>query len=115
MKTNHLKPLYFLFFFLSIGQLSLYAQDVFPDGTPIPDWFRETTQTPLSELGKAYTITDYGVERDSSLVQTKALQSVIDLAAEKGGGVVVIPEGVFLTGSLFFKQNTHLYLDQGAV
>lgn len=100
--------------FFSIGQLML-AQDVFPDGTPIPDWFRETSQTQLSELGKTYEITDYGVVNDSSLVQTKALQSVIDKAANQGGGVVVIPKGVFLSGALFFKQNTHLYLEQGAV
>lgn len=115
MQTSRLNHWYILFFFLSIGPLSLLAQDVFPDGTPIPDWFRETTQIPLSELGKQYSITDFGVERDSSLVQTKAIQSVIDLAAEKGGGVIVIPKGVFLTGALFFKQNTHLYLNQGAI
>lgn len=100
--------------FFSIGQLVL-AQDVFPDGTLIPDWFRETSQTQLPELGKVYKITDYGVVNDSSLVQTKVLQSVIDKAANQGGGVVVIPKGVFLSGALFFKQNTHLYLEQGAV
>lgn len=115
MKPNHLKHLFILFFFLSIGQLSTFAQDLFPDGTPIPDWFRETTQTPLSELGKVYKITDHGVVSDSTQVQTKALQAVIDLTASKGGGVVVIPKGVFLTGSLFFRQSTHLYLEKGAV
>src|SRR5690606_12419702 len=115
MQTSRLKHCYLLFFFLSIGQLSMLAQDVFPDGTPISDWFRETTQTPLSELNKQYVITDYGVVMDSSLVQTKALQAVIDLAAEQGGGVVVIPKGVFLTGALFFKQHTNLYIDQGGV
>src|SRR5690606_978844 len=72
-------------------------------------------QTELAELGKAYVITDYGVKTDSSLIQTKALQAVIDLAAKQGGGAVVIPKGVFLSGALFFKQNTHLYLSKGAV
>src|SRR5690606_5457471 len=115
MKPNHLKHLFILLIFLSMGHLSTYAQDEFPDGTPIPDWFGETTQTPLSELGKVYEITDHGVVRDSSLIQTKALQAVIDLAANQGGGVVVIPKGVFLTGSLFFKQNTQLYLKKDAV
>ncbi|HLV62582.1 MAG TPA: glycosyl hydrolase family 28 protein [Galbibacter sp.] len=115
MKPNHLKHLFILLIFLSMGHLSTYAQDEFPDGTPIPDWFGETTQTPLSELGKVYEITDHGVVRDSSLIQTKALQAVIDLAANQGGGVVVVPKGVFLTGSLFFKQNTHLYLKKDAV
>jgi polygalacturonase len=44
------------------------------------------------------------------VVQTKAIQAVIDRAAQEGGGVVVIPEGTFLTGALFFKQGTHLHV-----
>ncbi len=31
------------------------------------------------------------------------------------GGVVVIPEGVYLTGSLFFKPGTHLHIAKGGV
>jgi len=91
------------------------AQDLFPDGTPIPEWFRDTTPTDISALGKQYTITDYGVSRDSSLVQTKAIQAVIDTAFENGGGVIIIPKGTFLSGALFFKQGTHLYLEQDGV
>lgn len=91
------------------------AQDLFPDGTPIPEWFRDTTPTDINALGKQYTITDYGVSRDSSLVQTKAIQAVIDTAFENGGGVIMIPKGTFLSGALFFKQGTHLYLEQDGV
>ena len=91
------------------------AQDLFPDGTPIPEWFRDTTPTDISTLGKPYTITDYGVSSDSTLVQTKAIQAVIDTAFENGGGVIMIPKGTFLSGALFFKQGTHLYLEQDGV
>ena len=91
------------------------AQDLFPDGTPIPEWFRDTTPTDISTLGKQYTITDYGVSSDSTLVQTKAIQAVIDTAFENGGGVIIIPKGTFLSGALFFKQGTHLYLEQDGV
>lgn len=115
MKTFHLKFWCLTLLFLSLGSHWVFAQDTFPDGSPIPNWFRDTKQTELAELGKAYVITDYGVKTDSSLIQTKALQAVIDLAAKQGGGAVVIPKGVFLSGALFFKQNTHLYLSKGAV
>lgn len=91
------------------------AQDLFPDGTPIPEWFRDTTPTDISTLGKPYTITDYGVSSDSTLVQTKAIQAVIETAFENGGGVIMIPKGTFLSGALFFKQGTHLYLEQDGV
>ena len=52
---------------------------------------------------------------DSTVVQTKKIQEVIDLAAQNGGGVIVVPQGTFLSGSLFFKNNTHLYLEENAV
>ena len=69
----------------------------------------------MNALGKKYSITDYGVANDSTVVQTKKIQGVIDLAARNGGGVIVIPKGTFLSGSLFFKNNTHLHLEEDAV
>lgn len=87
----------------------------FPDGTIIPSWFRENTKIKLKDLGKVYTVTDFGVSLDSTKVQTTSIQKVIDLAASTGGGVVVIPKGVFLSGALFFKPKTHLYIAQNGV
>lgn len=87
----------------------------FPDGKPIPAWFRETERPDSTRLGRRYVVTDYGVCCDSTLLQTEALQAVIDRAAREGGGVVVIPRGVFRSASLFFRQGTHLWLERGAV
>jgi hypothetical protein len=96
--------------------LSLQAKetDIFPDGTPMPAWFRNVDKADFQKLGKSYVITDYGVSADSTVVQTKAIQDVIDKAAAAGGGVIVVPKGTFLSGSLFFRQGTHLYLADGA-
>ena len=90
-------------------------QALFPDGTPIPAWFNDTAKVDVSQLGKRYVITDYGVKRDSNLVQTEQIQAVIDRAAKDGGGVVVIPEGVYLSGSLFFKQGVNLLVEEQGV
>ena len=84
----------------------------FPDGTAVPEWFNENKPTPAK--GPRFIITDYGVTNDSTLLQTEAIQKVIDMAADKGGGIIEIPAGTFLSGSLFFKPGTHLYLDKGA-
>lgn len=62
-----------------------------------------------------YEIVRYGVKADSTIVQTKAIQKVIDKAFAKGGGVIVIPKGTYLTGALFFKEKTSLVLQEGAV
>jgi Endopolygalacturonase len=62
-----------------------------------------------------YVITKYGVGTDSTRLNTQAIQQVIDKAHENGGGTIVIPKGVFLTGALFFKTGTKLHLQEGAV
>lgn len=72
-------------------------------------WFRENRVKLLSELGTTYCITDYGVLNDSTIVQTKRIQAVIGKASQYGGGVIRISHGTFLSGSLFFKPNTHLF------
>ncbi|HEY6915020.1 MAG TPA: glycosyl hydrolase family 28 protein [Paludibacter sp.] len=62
-----------------------------------------------------YVVTNFKVGTDSTKLSTKAIQKVIDKASQKGGGTIVIPKGVFLTGALFFKPNTSLRLQKGAV
>lgn len=89
--------------------------DLFPDGSKIPGWFSDTTKIRLENLGNQYVVTDFGAVNDSLAIQTAAIQKTIDLAASQGGGVVVIPKGVFLSGALFFKPKTHLYISEGAV
>lgn len=95
--------------------LQMSGQETFPDGKLIPDWFRNNERVNVSALGKQYRITDYGIVNDSTKLQTTQIQEIIDLAAKNGGGVIVIPEGTFLSGSLFFKPKTHLYLEENAV
>lgn len=75
--------------------------------------------TVLSILANAksaeFVITNYGVIPDSTVINTINIQSVIDKAENNGGGTVVIPKGVYLSGALFFKPNTKLRLEEGAV
>ena len=95
--------------------LQLFSQEKFPDGKIIPDWFYKNEKTDINGLGKSFLITDYGVVNDSTLLQTEKIQAVIDLASNNGGGVIVIPEGTYLSGALFFKPGTHLHLEEKAI
>ena len=88
-------------------------EQLWPDGTTIDAWFSDTSAVDVAKLGKRYVVTEYGVKTDSTIVQTQALQGVIDRCAQEGGGVVVIPRGTFLSGSLFFKQGTNLLVEEG--
>jgi polygalacturonase len=69
----------------------------------------------FSAICQEYIITNFGVGTDSTKLNTKAIQAVIDKAQAKGGGTIVIPKGVYLSGALFFKPNTKLLLQTGAV
>lgn len=88
--------------------------DVWPDGTEISAWFTDTTAVDISTLGKQYKLTDYGIFADGNL-HTQQIQELIDRIAAEGGGVLVVPAGVYHTGGLYFKQGTHLHLQEGAV
>lgn len=87
------------------------APDLWPDGTPMSAFFSDTTRVDMNSLGRRYVLTDYGVSPDSTRVQTREIQAVIDKAAAEGGGVIVVPRGTFLSGSLFFRQGTHLLVE----
>ena len=117
VKKNTAFLLFFAIFHLSWSQdiKHINPENIFPDGTKIPDWFLNDTKIEPTKLGKFYNITDYGVSSDSTLVQTKAIQNTIDEAYRNGGGVVVIPKGTFLSGALFFKPNTHLHVVEDGV
>lgn len=62
-----------------------------------------------------YNILDYGAVPDGKTMNTTAMQSAIDMAAKKGKGRVVIPEGIFLTGSIILKSGVELHLQKNAV
>lgn len=86
-----------------------------PNGEVMDEWFMAPGKVDVETLGKKYDVTKYGVRQGTTDIQTRELQAVIDRAAEEGGGVVVIPKGTFYSGSLFFRQGTHLCVEEGGV
>lgn len=55
-----------------------------------------------------------GAIPDGEFLNTKAINSAIDAQARKGGGVVMVPAGLWLTGPVVLKSNINLYLAAGA-
>jgi polygalacturonase len=56
----------------------------------------------------------HGAVADGYTLNTKKIQAVIDLSSKKGGGVVLVPAGLWLTGPLVLKSNVNLHLAAGA-
>ncbi|HTZ75945.1 MAG TPA: glycosyl hydrolase family 28 protein [Candidatus Aquilonibacter sp.] len=61
------------------------------------------------------SITDFGAVADDATINTKSIQAAIDHLAASGGGTVVVPQGVFVSGALFFKPKVNLHLQRDAV
>jgi polygalacturonase len=64
---------------------------------------------------KRYVISDYGAVGDGTTVNTKAIQGAIDKCAQSGGGVLVVPKGVFMSGAIFLKQGVSLLVEKDGV
>ena len=62
--------------------------------------------------GKTYLVTLYGAQGDSSTLNTKSIQKCIDLCSTEGGGTVVIPKGVFISGAIFLKDKVSLEIEK---
>lgn len=62
------------------------------------------------------SIQDYKVDSTGKTLETaKINQSISDVSARPGGGVLFFPAGVYLTGTLLMKSNVNLYVDAGAL
>ncbi len=60
-------------------------------------------------------ILDFGAVGDGETLNTAAIQSAIDSAAAEGGGQVLVPPGVFISGTIWLRSNIDLHLEAGAV
>ena len=61
----------------------------------------------------SYNILDFGAVGDSLTMNTTAFQQALD-EAHQAGGKVIVPQGNFLTGTIYLKSNTILELMPGA-
>lgn len=62
-----------------------------------------------------YKVTDYGAIGDAKTLNTKVLQKLIDRVSQNGGGKIIFPSGVFLTGSIEIKDDVELHLEHQAI
>ncbi len=60
-------------------------------------------------------ITDFGAVNDGQTLNTKAISDAIDAVSAKGGGRVVIPRGLWLTGPIILKSNIDIHTEEGAL
>ena len=69
---------------------------------------------PRNELGAGiYNVRDYGAAGDGKTLDTTAIQAAIDACHGDGGGTVLLPAGIFHTGTLELKSNVSFHIAAG--
>lgn len=61
------------------------------------------------------SVTDFGGKGDGVTLNTEAFAKAIGALSEKGGGHIVVPSGIWLTGPVEFRSHIDLHLEKGAV
>ncbi len=67
----------------------------------------------IQSKAQDFNITSFGAKGDSLTLNTKSIQSAIDAAAVHGG-TVIIPAGIFRSGTLYMKSHVSLFVSKGA-
>lgn len=73
-----------------------------------------TIQQPVFKKD-SFFVTKYGAKADGVTLNTAGIQNAINDCNKKGGGVVVIPAGFWLTGPIELKSNVNLHLQKAAL
>lgn len=61
-----------------------------------------------------FLVTKFGAVGDGKTMNTAAIQKTVDAASAAGGGIVLVPEGNFLTGPFTLASQINLQLAKGA-
>ena len=63
----------------------------------------------------SFNIVRFGAVADGLTLNTNSINAAIEACHKKGGGVVVVPAGLWLTGPVVLKSNVNLHLQRNAV
>jgi len=107
-----LKSLFSVAIILTVGCVELNQKI-----SPAEDTYRFenfSVQVPVIP-DDSVSITDFGAVGDGQTLNTKAISDAIDNVTSKGGGTVIIPGGLWLTGPIILKSNLNIHAEDGAL
>jgi DNA sulfur modification protein DndE len=94
-KTTSLKTVTLASFPGYKGKLPVINQPVFPPRT--------------------LNIKDFGAKADGVFLNSKAINEAITACSKAGGGMVIVPQGLWLTGPIVLQNNVNLHLEKNAL
>ena len=79
----------------------------------IPAFGYDTPKAPVFP-DREFSIAKFGAIEGGKTDSTEAIRKAIALCTAAGGGRVVVPEGVFLTGAIHLKSGVNLHVEKNA-
>ena len=64
---------------------------------------------------RSVSVTDFGGKGDGVTLNTGAFEAALAALAEKGGGKLVVPPGIWLTGPIHLRSRINLCVERGAL
>ena len=98
---------------LMVAAMTMYAEDYgkYYQQLPVAVKQAEVAQIP----SKTVALTDFGAVGDGRTLCTDAFKKAISTLKNQGGGRLVVPAGVWLTGPIELESNIEMRLDHEAV
>ncbi len=62
-----------------------------------------------------FDISKYGAKGDGIFLNTKIINDAISKCSKNGGGVVLVPGGIWLTGPIYMKSNVNVHIKRDAI
>lgn len=94
-----------------VSPLVLFAQS---KKSSAYSWDKLPTVTQPIFKKDTFNIVQYGAVANGLQLNTAAINNTIATCSKKGGGTVLIPAGIWLTGPIYLKSNTNLHLQRGS-
>ena len=109
-RTGRMLPV-FLSFILASGCAQTYEFEYLYEDLPFSMERIERPSIPDREV----CLSDFGGKGDGIAMNTEAFRSAIEHLSSLGGGHLVVPEGIWLTGPITLKDNIDLHVTPNAV
>ncbi|KFC21630.1 glycoside hydrolase family 28 protein [Chryseobacterium sp. FH1] len=77
--------------------------------------FKMPTVAETSFPATSVSIKDFGAVAGGNVKNTEAFKKAITSINQKGGGKVVVPRGIWMTGPIVLQSNVNLHLEDGAM
>lgn len=105
----------FLFFFLSFFSIKGFCQALQPaNAWALANDIVNNLKEPTFP-DKTFFVTDFGATGDGHTLNTEPFRKAIESCSKSGGGTVVVPAGLWLTGPIELQSNVNLHFERGAL